>query len=109
MKTFLLLSLLALPVLAQDSWTTTTRYAVFATYATETGPPNVENKFFSTNWFEAGVRHTIGDRGLVIFRGRASLVSSGSTRCSTPVTGFRSRSESRAARTFSVRLGSARA
>src|SRR2546430_9870560 len=31
------------------------------------------------------------------FRGRAWLVSSGSTRCSTPVTGFRSRSESRAA------------
>ena len=73
MKKFLLLSLLALPVLAQDQWTTTTRYAVFATYATETGPPNVENKFFSTNWFEAGTRHTIGERGLVIFRGRASL------------------------------------
>ena len=57
----------------RGAWTTFWGGAVFLEESTETGPKKQRNEVFSTNWIEAGAQHTLGSRGLVMFRGRASL------------------------------------
>lgn len=57
----------------RGAWTTFWGGALFAESSTETGPKAQRNEFFSTNWIAAGAQHTLGSRGLVLVRGRASL------------------------------------
>lgn len=57
----------------REGWTFFREGSIHLTYATETGPRRPENQLFSTNWFAAGAQRTLGSRGLVLFRGRASL------------------------------------
>jgi hypothetical protein len=60
-------------IVQRNGWTTFWGGALFLEESTETGPKHQRNEVFSTNWIEAGAQHTLGSRGLVIFRGRASL------------------------------------
>jgi hypothetical protein len=69
----LLLVLLSATSAFAQEWHVFGRGAVFATSVTETGPANPENRFFSTNWLEAGVRRSFGDDFSVELRGRGSL------------------------------------
>ena len=57
----------------RGGWTTFWGGALFAEYSVETGPAVQRNELFSTNWLVGGAQHTLGSRGLVLFRGRASL------------------------------------
>ena len=47
--------------------------AVFVTSATQTGPKQTQQKFFSTNWFDAGAERSIGTRMAILGRARFSL------------------------------------
>ena len=47
--------------------------SAFLSYSYEVGPEEQRNEFFSTNWLSAGAQWTLGSRGLVLVRGRASL------------------------------------
>src|SRR5581483_8714218 len=47
--------------------------AIFGTYATAAGPPNPENKVFSTNWLAIGAERDFSTRGALFARGRFSL------------------------------------
>lgn len=60
-------------IVARGDWTTFWGGAVFAESSTETGPNVQRNELFSTNWIAGGAQHALGSRGLVLFRGRASL------------------------------------
>lgn len=57
----------------RGAWTTFYEGSVFAAYSSEYGPEDGRHEIFSTNWFAAGAQRTLGSRGLVLFRGRASL------------------------------------
>jgi len=57
----------------RGAWTTFWGGAAFMTYARATGPKQAPSEVFSTNWIAAGAQHPLGSRGLVLFRGRASL------------------------------------
>lgn len=57
----------------RGGWTTFWGGALFAESSIETGPQKQRNELFSTNWIVAGAQRTLGSRGLVLFRGRASL------------------------------------
>ncbi|HEY3056511.1 MAG TPA: hypothetical protein VGK31_11335 [Thermoanaerobaculia bacterium] len=60
-------------IINRGAWTMFWGGALFATYMSESGPDVQRNEGFSTNWIAAGAQRTLGSRGLVIFRGRASL------------------------------------
>lgn len=60
-------------IVSRGAWTTFWSGALFATYSSETGPAVQRAELFSTNWIAAGAQHALGSRGLVMFRGRASL------------------------------------
>lgn len=60
-------------IVDRGAWTAFYEGALFATYSSESGPRPARNEVFSTNWFAAGLQRTLGSRGLVMFRGRASL------------------------------------
>ena len=47
--------------------------SAFLNYTFEVGPEEQRNEFFSTNWFAGGAQWTLGSRGLLLVRGRASL------------------------------------
>jgi len=57
----------------RGAWTTFWDGALFVEESTETGPNVQRNEVFSTNWIAGGVQRALGSRGLVRFRGRASL------------------------------------
>lgn len=59
-------------IVTRGAWTAAWAGAAFATYGSETGPKELPNEVFSTNWFSAGVQRNLGSRGLVMFRGRVS-------------------------------------
>jgi hypothetical protein len=65
---FLFTILLAASAHAQE-WRVFGRGAVFVTHASETGPPEPESRFFSTNWAIVGAERTFGS-GSILFRGR---------------------------------------
>jgi len=58
---------------ARGDWTMFGEGALFLTYASETGPPVQQNEAFSSNWLAGGAQRQLGRRGLVLFKGRASL------------------------------------
>ncbi|HUP44341.1 MAG TPA: hypothetical protein VM779_02405 [Thermoanaerobaculia bacterium] len=60
-------------LLERGPWTMFYEGAAFATYTYEVGPEEQRNEIFSTNWFAAGAQRAIGNRGLLLFRGRVSL------------------------------------
>lgn len=60
-------------IVARGDWTTFWDGALFVEYSTETGPKVQRNEVFSTNWIAGGAQRPLGSRGLVLFRGRASL------------------------------------
>ncbi len=60
-------------IITRGAWTTFFSGAAFATFSSETGPAKQRNEVFSTNWLAAGAQRNVGSRGLVMFRGRASL------------------------------------
>src|SRR5471032_1546025 len=60
-------------IVTRGDWTTFWGGALFAEYSIETGPKVQRNELFSTNWIAGGAQHSLGSRGLVLFRGRASL------------------------------------
>lgn len=60
-------------IITRGTWTTFWGGALFATYSSETGPVKQRNEVFSTNWITAGAQHALGSRGLILFRGSASL------------------------------------
>jgi hypothetical protein len=60
-------------VVDRGPWTTFWDGALFVTYSSESGPDQQRNEAFSTNWIAGGAQRTLGSRGLVLFRGRASL------------------------------------
>lgn len=55
------------------AWTSFLDGDVHVTYVSESGPEVQRNEVFSTNWVTAGVQRTLGSRGLILLRGRASL------------------------------------
>jgi hypothetical protein len=57
----------------RGTWTTFCEGAVFGTYSSESGPEVQRNEGFSTNWFAGGAQRTVGSRGLLLLRARASL------------------------------------
>jgi hypothetical protein len=57
----------------RGAWTTFFEGAAFGSYSSESGPEVQRNEGFSTNWFAAGAQRTLGRRGIVLFRARASL------------------------------------
>jgi hypothetical protein len=57
----------------REAWTTFWDGALFVTYSSESGPVQQRNEAFSTNWIAGGAQRTLGSRGLILFRGRASL------------------------------------
>ncbi|HEX7419946.1 MAG TPA: hypothetical protein VF505_08660 [Thermoanaerobaculia bacterium] len=60
-------------MVTRGDWTTFWGGALFAEYSTETGPKVQRNELFSTNWIAGAAQHSLGSRGLILFRGRASL------------------------------------
>jgi spore coat protein U-like protein len=54
-------------------WTFFHGFNAHLTCVSETGPEEQRNEAFSTNWFVAGAQRTLGSRGFVLVRGRASL------------------------------------
>ncbi len=60
-------------VVTRGEWTAFWDGALFVEYSTETGPKVQRNEVFSTNWIAGGAQRALGSRGLVLFRGRASL------------------------------------
>lgn len=54
------------------TWSGFVEGSLFATYATETGPAQPRDEAFSTNWVVAGAQRTMGSRGLLLVRARAS-------------------------------------
>ncbi|HSP15130.1 MAG TPA: hypothetical protein VLV78_10285 [Thermoanaerobaculia bacterium] len=60
-------------IVNRGPWTTFWDGALFASYSSESGPDQQRNEAFSTNWIAGGAQRTLGSRGLVLFRGRASL------------------------------------
>jgi hypothetical protein len=60
-------------IVTRGDWTTFWAGALFAEYSIETGPQQQRNELFSTNWIAGGAQRALGSRGLVLFRGRASL------------------------------------
>jgi hypothetical protein len=60
-------------ITGRGAWTTFWDGAVFLEESVETGPKVQRNEVFSTNWIAGGAQRTLGSRGLVLFRGRASL------------------------------------
>jgi hypothetical protein len=60
-------------IITRGAWTTFWGGAAFVTYSTETGPAVQRNEVFSTNWISGGAQRRLGSRGLVLFRGSASL------------------------------------
>lgn len=57
----------------RGAWTTFFGGALFATYSSESGPADQRHEVFSTNWVAAAAQRSLGSRGLLLFRGRASL------------------------------------
>jgi hypothetical protein len=57
----------------RGAWTTFFAGSAFVTFSSETGPEDQRNEVFSTNWAMIGAQRPLGSRGLVLFRGRASL------------------------------------
>ena len=68
---FLSLALTATSLSAQQ-WRVFDRGAAFATFVTQTGPKNPQNRFFSTNWLSGGAERNYGDFSVTV-RGRVSL------------------------------------
>ncbi|MBK5259908.1 MAG: hypothetical protein JJE51_09960 [Thermoanaerobaculia bacterium] len=60
-------------IIERGAWTTFYDGALFLTFSSETGPEDQRNEIFSTNWVGGGAQRALGSRGLVLFRGRASL------------------------------------
>lgn len=60
-------------IITRGAWTTFFSGAAFATFSSETGPAEQRNEVFSTNWLAAGAQRSLGNRGLVMFRGRVSF------------------------------------
>jgi hypothetical protein len=54
-------------------WTFFHGFNAHVTYVSETGPEEQRNEAFSTNWIALGAQRTIGSRGFILVRGRASL------------------------------------
>lgn len=54
-------------------WSFFTSANVHVTYASETGPEEPRNEVFSTNWLTAGVQGRVGERLMLLARGRVSL------------------------------------
>ncbi len=59
-------------IVNRGAWTTFWGGSAFATYASAAGPKNAPHEAFSTNWIGGGAQRSLGSRGLVLFRGRAS-------------------------------------
>lgn len=60
-------------VTGEFQWQFFHSFAAHVTYVSESGPEEQRNEIFSTNWLTAGVQRHIGDRGLLLLRGRVSL------------------------------------
>lgn len=60
-------------IVNRGTWTTFWGGALFAVYTNESGPKVHRNEAFSANWIAGGAQRALGSRGLVLFRGRASL------------------------------------
>ncbi len=60
-------------IVNRGEWTTFWGGALFLNYSSESGPDVQRNEAFSLNWITGGVQRNLGSRGLVMFRGRASL------------------------------------
>ena len=60
-------------IATRGAWTTFWGGALFAEQSTETGPRVQRSEVFSTNWIAGGAQRSLGSRGIVLFRGRASL------------------------------------
>src|SRR5712691_9236503 len=60
-------------IVNRGAWTTFWGGAVFAAYTNESGPAVHRDEAFSANWIAGGAQRALGSRGLVMFRGRASL------------------------------------
>src|SRR5712691_1409954 len=60
-------------IVNRGAWTTFWGGAFSAVYANESGPATHRSEAFSTNWIAGGAQRALGSRGLVMFRGRASL------------------------------------
>jgi spore coat protein U-like protein len=58
---------------ASGGWTFFEGFNAHLTYVSETGPEEQRNEAFSTNWVAIGAQRTLGSRGFVLLRGRASL------------------------------------
>lgn len=56
-----------------SAWTLFSSASAHLTYVSETGPEDQRNEIFSTNWIIGGVQREIGDRGILLLRGRVSL------------------------------------
>jgi hypothetical protein len=54
-------------------WTIFHGFDAHVTYMSQTGPAEQENDIISTNWFGAGLKRELGDRGFILARGRVSL------------------------------------
>ncbi len=65
---FLFAAVVAAAADAQE-WRVFGRGAAFLTHVSETGPPDAQTAFFSTNWVIAGAERTFGS-GSILFRGR---------------------------------------
>jgi hypothetical protein len=60
-------------IVNRGDWTSFWGGALFLNYSSESGPDVQRNEAFSLNWIAGGVQRNLGSRGLVLFRGRASL------------------------------------
>ena len=59
-------------IIPRGAWTTFLEGSAFLTYVSETGPEDPQSATFSTNWIAAGAQRTLGSRGLLLLRARAS-------------------------------------
>ncbi len=60
-------------IVNRNGWTIFWGGALFMNYSSESGPDRQRNEAFSLNWVAGGAQRALGSRGLVMFRGRASL------------------------------------
>ena len=59
-------------IITRGAWTTFFEGSAFLTYVNETGPEEPQSATFSTNWIAAGAQRTLGSRGMLLLRARAS-------------------------------------
>ena len=60
-------------LLERGDWSWFYSGAAFLSHSWEVGPEEQRNELFSTNWVAGGAQRRLGQRGLLLLRGRASL------------------------------------